>query len=774
MIAIAIITAAAPGALAQQTAIIKGQVIDAHKKGIANINIGLQGTKEGAFTDKNGHFQIKDILAGHYTLMAFAVGYKTVQKPIVLIAGEVLRLTIHLSKSTLQLNAITVRGTKKNPFTEAKSVSIAKIPIKRINYPQGYVTITHSLFSQQLAVSYEDLFKNISGSNILSTNTNGRLDVSTRGFEARSFTVDGVSGVTHTAIDPANISKIEFIKGPSSTLYGTRLSSYGGIINIITKKPYASFGGQAAYTGGSFGLNRLMLDLNSPLNKKHTVLFRIDAAGMHKNTYTDAGYTNSIFAAPDLVWKINNRLNFEIQGEYYNRKGTADLYFSPEQININHVTNLGFKFHDSFNPHELPYTGKQANIHGTLKEKLSKSWTGRTDVVSTNNRDGGQKIHLFAVSDSTLIPHVEDNPTRYSTIEAQQNFNSDYKFGRFRNKLLIGLDFYHYNTNEKIAKFKADTINFRHPGSNYDELTPALVRRREHNAKQTNQTTIQNTYAAYGTDIITFSKRLTGMASIRIDRFQSGGTHNLVTGEVAGKYGQTGYSTKLGLLYQPVSNKISLYGNYLTGFQNVNGANFKGETFKPEHARQLAAGIKFRLFNHSLAARISYYNIFITNILRDDPIHTDYKQQSGNRLSRGIEFRATANPIQGLNILAEYNYNLNKYKNISKLLNDRRDPHSGPPHSANLWISYRLENGSLHGLGFGFGGNYGSQTSEVKHAQHQFYRPSYTVLDATIFYKHSFYRIGIKLNNLNNERYWTNRLALKEPRAILGRLTISF
>jgi iron complex outermembrane receptor protein len=772
---IIIFSAITAQSFAQQTATIRGQVISSHHKGIAYINVGLQGTIRGEASKKNGHFEIKDVLAGHYILVASGVGYQTVRKPIALEAGQVLRLTIHLSQSTQQLDEITVLGTKRNPFAEAKSVSVAKIPVKRIDYPQGYTTITHSLSDQQLAVSYEDLFKNVSGSNIPSQTTHGRVDLATRGFEARSYTKDGVSGVTHTAIDPANIAKIEFIKGPSSTLYGSRLSSYGGIINIITKKPYASFGGHVAYTGGSFGLNRLAVDLNAPLNKAHTVLFRIDGAGTHKNTYMDAGYTKSIFAAPDLIWKIGSRLNLEVQGEYYNRKATGNLYFSPQHTEINHVTNLGLNFHNSFNPNEIPYTAKQADVHATLKEKLTKHWTAKTDIVSTNNLDGGHKIHFYGVSDSTLVPHVEHNPSRYSTIEAQQNFNADYKLGRFRNKVLIGLDFFHYNTNQRESKFVADTINFRHPGDNYNELTRALIRQGDLYSSQTNRTTIQNTYAAYGTDIITFNKRWTGMASLRVDRFQNRGARHHKTGEITGKYGQTAMSTKLGLLYQPVTHKVSIYSNYMTGFQNVNGSNFAGETFTPQRARQLAAGVKFKLFNHRLAARITYYNIYITNILRDDPLHSNYKQQNGDRLSRGIEFRATANPLPGLNILAGYAYNVNKFKNISKLLDGRRDPHSGSPHTANMWISYRLMNGRLNGLGFGLGGNYGSQSSEIKHVPaHRFYRPHYIVLDGTIFYRHSFYRLGIKLNNLNNERYWTNRLALKEPRAILGRVTLYF
>ncbi|UOQ77577.1 hypothetical protein MUN84_02450 [Hymenobacter sp. 5516J-16] len=48
-------------------------------------------------------------------------------------------------------------------------------------------------------------------------------------------------GVTST-IDAVNLEKLEVIKGPSATLYGSALTSYGGLLNRVTKKPYDRFG----------------------------------------------------------------------------------------------------------------------------------------------------------------------------------------------------------------------------------------------------------------------------------------------------------------------------------------------------------------------------------------------------------------------------------------------------------------------------------------------------------------------------------------------------
>ena len=49
---------------------------------------------------------------------------------------------------------------------------------------------------------------------------------------------------------------------------GGNVISYGGLINVITKKPYEQLGGELNYIGGSNNLNRVSLDINTPIHKK--------------------------------------------------------------------------------------------------------------------------------------------------------------------------------------------------------------------------------------------------------------------------------------------------------------------------------------------------------------------------------------------------------------------------------------------------------------------------------------------------------------------------
>ena len=61
-------------------------------------------------------------------------------------------------------------------------------------------------------------------------------------------------GFDFARLDPANIDRIEVLRGPQSTLWGT--DAMGGVINIITKKPSDGFDRQVFAQAGSYNTQR--------------------------------------------------------------------------------------------------------------------------------------------------------------------------------------------------------------------------------------------------------------------------------------------------------------------------------------------------------------------------------------------------------------------------------------------------------------------------------------------------------------------------------------
>src|SRR5690606_3805425 len=151
--------------------------------------------------------------------------------------------------------------------------------LKNLENPQVYTIVSADLFKQQAITNFDDALKNVPGIYKLWESTgrggDGASYYALRGFEAQATMINGLPGLTSGSLDPANIERIEVIKGPSGTLFGGNLISYGGLVNTVTKKPYAGFGGEVSYTAGSFGLNRVTADINAPL-KGDNVLLRVN------------------------------------------------------------------------------------------------------------------------------------------------------------------------------------------------------------------------------------------------------------------------------------------------------------------------------------------------------------------------------------------------------------------------------------------------------------------------------------------------------------------
>lgn len=61
-------------------------------------------------------------------------------------------------------------------------------------------------------------------------------------------------GFDFARLDPANVARIEILRGPQSTLWGT--DAIGGVVNIVTKRPADGFGGNVYAQAGSYGLFR--------------------------------------------------------------------------------------------------------------------------------------------------------------------------------------------------------------------------------------------------------------------------------------------------------------------------------------------------------------------------------------------------------------------------------------------------------------------------------------------------------------------------------------
>ncbi len=805
--------------LGQNTGSVSGKVMNSENEPIKNASVEIGKIGRGTETNSQGKFQITNLPIGNYILKVSFVGYPTKEIAFNIQSAVVTEIPAIILKAGESLNEVVVNGNgNPSSFSRQKSTMVSKMPLKKLENPQVYDNITSELLQEQVVTSFDDAIKNSSGLTKLWESTgrggDGAGYYALRGFAVQPTLVNGLPGITNGSPDPANIETIEVIKGPSGTLFGSSLISYGGLINIVTKKPYDYFGGSVNYTLGSFGLNRVSADVNTPLDSQGDVALRINTAYQTKNSFQDAGFSKSFFVAPSLSYQVNDRLSFLVNTEFYDSEATNPTMLFVDRgapLQVTNIDELGYDTNRSYTSNDLTLENPNFSLQAQMNYELSDNWTSQTVVSRSSSKSKGYYSYLYETTRfyqnrdevDGETPNLDEGIvlTRYMnhqnsttlTTDFQQNFIGYFEIGGMRNRVVAGLDYFQRNIidngtgyvgngNVYIGEASLQNVNERvyniFESSNYINDNDSGILSSQHvdnllaNTERNNRKTQEDIYSAYVSNVLNITPKLSAMASLRIDQFENESNS------------QTALSPKFGIVYQPLLDKISVFANYMDGFSNVAPSEAinqgTGETrrivFDPEHATQFEIGTKFNLLNDRLFATLSYYNINVENIVMGTGFEVS---QDGEKYSRGFEARVTASPVNGLNLVAGFSHNESKVTKADE--NDdflgRRPESAGPETMANFWASYRFQNGFIKDFGIGFGGNYASENMIFnRNLAGTFTLPSYTILNAAIFYDIDQFSINLKLNNLTNEDYFTGWSTInpQQPRNFAASLTYNF
>ncbi|MFH6945512.1 TonB-dependent siderophore receptor [Flavobacterium sp. FlaQc-50] len=783
---------------AQQKATIKGQISLTNNQSADNISVVLKGTKIGTVTNDQGFYEIKNIKPGNYVIRVSAIGHSSKERHITLNYEDVVTENFLIEANSEELGEVIIDSKRTNKFTRTESEYVSRIQLKNLENAQVYNIVSKELMADQMITNQDDALKNIPGIYQLWSASGRASDggsyFASRGFVTQSLIRNGVAGSTIGNSDASNIERIESIKGPSATLFGSVLTSYGGLVNRVTKKPHESFGGEVNFQTGSYGFNRLTADVNTPLNEDKTALFRVNASYNNANTFQDFGTNKNYFFAPSFSYKFNDRLSVSIEAEFnsLNGSGFHTIYLGdlPSKIGFNSANDLNYDFKRSFYGSDLITKTRSTNIFGQVNYKMSDSWNSQTVITTITNSSVGPQAWFYLLPNNTLSRNAWKVDGTTNTIEFQQNFTGDFKIGNVRNRVLIGGDIYHIEdrTSRTISAkgFEFDKVDYTAANANYYAFNQAALEVALSGTPYSNNRTNVSTYSAYVSDVVNITDQLIVSAGIRFDNYDNKGVYDPATNTTTGAFSQNAFSPKFGIVYQIIENQLSVFGNYQNSFTNqgflnanVNG-NLQLVKFDPEKANQFEAGIKLNAFDNKLSANLSYYNIKVKDIVRTDITLPNANVQDGNQVSKGFEAEITSNPIPGLNFTLGYAYNDSKLEKGNANVNGLRPVTAGPVNLANFWASYTAQNEKIKGLGIGFGGNYGSESfianANTTTGKETFSLPSYTVLNSTIFYDQPRYRVSLKVNNLTDELYFNGytTINVQAPRTFFGSVTYKF
>jgi len=310
--------------------IIKGAIYDEKtKEPLPGVNIYVKGTTKGAVTNSKGIFEIKKIVPGTYDVRISLLGYNNIIKKIDVQPGTEINLEIFLTPTTIQTEQVIVTASRREQSLREVPVSVS--------------TVTSKMISDRVAVRLDDVVRYVPGVNMTMDQVNIRGSSGySRGVGSRVLVlIDGLpyltgdtGEITWETFPTHQIDKVEVVKGPGSSLYGS--NALGGVINIITKQINASPEFQYKLFCGIYDQAKY-----SEWKWSNKTRFNSGLTLSYSGWIDSLGYLLSVSRSVDESYRAN---------DVYHRWGLYSKlsYILSESNNLTLISNVQWRRHQNF------------------------------------------------------------------------------------------------------------------------------------------------------------------------------------------------------------------------------------------------------------------------------------------------------------------------------------------------------------------------------------------------------------------------------------------
>ena len=172
-------------------------------------------------------------------------------------------------EEVIQLSEFMVSAAADRGYATANTAGATRVNIAIKNTPLSVVPLNAEFLQDTGALTVAQAARYVSGVAFAGTPIVSQLTVrgqNTPGAVFRDGVPDAIQIRGGTPNDTALVERVEVIKGPAGTLYGSHNS--GGIVNTITKAPSAIARHQVRAIADDFGTYRGELDSQGPLALK--------------------------------------------------------------------------------------------------------------------------------------------------------------------------------------------------------------------------------------------------------------------------------------------------------------------------------------------------------------------------------------------------------------------------------------------------------------------------------------------------------------------------
>ncbi len=627
-------------------------------------------------------------------------------------------------------------------------------PIDRV--PQSISVVTRDQMDMQGADSVGAAVRYTPGIRSEAYGADTRYDwFFMRGFsaQARGLYLDGLQlrsqAFANFRVESYGLERQEVLLGPSSALFGA--GSPGGLINLISKRPQEDTFYRASVAGGWPKKGEVALDLNAALPGHDGVYARFTALGRLGETQVDHVDDNRLYLAPSITFKPQAGTELTIMGKFQmDRTGTVTSFLpydaTVRPASFGRIPTDFFSADTNFDRYDRNQMMLGYEFEHEFENGLKFSQDSRYSYISTEYETlygvGLVSSYLPGYPDNLLARQALATDDSIGAFQTDNRIEKTFDMGPVSHQLLAGLD-YRYEVFDNRSGYGDD------PSGNFyiiDILNPVYGINVQRPAYSTDSTTRSHRVGLYVQDQIALTDRLDVTAGLRHD-WVSSRFDNHLTGSRTDR-DDTALTGRIGASYEVLPG-LRPYASYATSFDPLSGTDINGNPFDPETAEQYEVGVKYQDPLDRFRLTAAWFDLTRENVLTNDPANPNFKVQTGEVRSRGIELQAQANLAERWDIVASYtNYDLE----ITRSNNGDQGmvPIGVPQQMASLWVNHRF-GGQLEGLRVGAGVRYVGKS--YANAANTLTVPDYVVADASIGYRFDKTELSLNVSNLFDKHY---------------------
>ncbi|MDE7548334.1 TonB-dependent siderophore receptor [Acetobacter fabarum] len=689
--------------------------------------------------------------------------YKIVAASSVITLGPV-RVSGQLRQSLAGL--LDFADTLHNGRYSADRVTVAgKLPLSVRQIPNSVSVVTQQRILDQNMITVEDALRFTTGV------TATPYGDGTAYFMSRGYTLDVqydgmpvVSGIQYLPqFDMMMYDRVEVMRGPTGLLQGT--GSGAGSVNLVRKHTQDTFATHVGVQAGSWNNVHPYIDVNTPLNARHTLRARIVATGQSADSFVHEVHQSEAMLYAIVDYDIDAQTRLTVSGSYqHSDRGPFDYgrsrYTNNKFLNFPRSAFFGSSWNDAPNDMGEGYIN--------ITHSFGKNLIWSTSVIDRYAELPGIYSYMGGgVNFSTNLSKyfVQSNFNRQNMIGGDSNINYRVNIMGRPMDFLVGTNMYQVYTRSLYGYGPTSTLN----------IFNAVLPKPDLPYSSGNDTTTEQ-WGAYAQARLHPIKNLTVVLGGRVSSYWAG-SRVILPARLA-RSGQPGVEGKLtpnaGILYD-LTRELTAYFSFSSIFTPQTELTASGTGLKPVTGRQYEVGLKGAFLSGNLLASLAAFQLETNNRAIGDPTDMRYYVSSGRARSRGVEVEINGRPLPGWNIYAGYTWLETQYLSDPVYGNLSLQPEE-PRHNFKLWSTYTLQQGVLKDLSFGAGLLVSSRTSR----DYVVWQGSYTILDLQVGYKVTPHlSTTLTMNNATDKVYWarlpTNYFgSYGAPRSVMAAIRADF